>query len=559
MKTKRVHRSVVTLFLIILFVSYAAAQNPKEAWRQYKTPGEAGFSPEKLRAAKERYEKSGAAAFMVIYDGKVLVSWGDVERRFVCHSMRKSFISAMYGVQVDRGTIDLDKTLEALKIDDQTPLTKEEKQATIRDMLKARSGVYIPAAAETAGMRARRPKRGSHKPGTFWYYNNWDFNVLGTIYRGETGADIFADFKKHIGDPVGMEDFRAMDGFYYYQEEFSKHPAYHFKMSARDAARFGLLFLREGKWNRKQVISKKWIKESTASYSDAGSRSNYGYLWWISKPFADVGMYSAYGVGTQVISVLPGAGMVIVQRVNTYKGSGVGVDNTMIEMIMEAKVSEPKADPELIPLQSVPSYTYPPVIQLPPAVMDKYVRKYEMEDESVTVEKIDGDLIMVFPNTNMYRLLPLSESRFMMEDIALYAYFEFDKKGLPFRVTSHQSPRSLELYTEIIKQGAAPVLAKYKKTIEADKNAYRLDERELNYLGYQLLGIKETDHALGVFKLNAVLNPPSFRIHTALGYAYLEKGDKNKAKINFEKSLELNPNNTRVKEELKKLSGDSEE
>lgn len=556
MKAKKFNRSVVTLFLIILFVSYAAAQNPKETWRQYKTPEEAGFSSQKLQLAKERYEKSGAAAFLVVYNGNVLVSWGDVERRFICHSMRKSFISAMYGIQVDRGVIDIDKTLEALKIDDQTPLTKEEKQATIRDLLKARSGVYIPAAAETEGMRARRPKRGSHKPGTFWYYNNWDFNVLGAIYRRETGTDIFEDFKARIGDPIQMEDFQAMDGFYYYQEEYSRYPAYHFKMSARDAARFGLLFLQRGKWNGKQVISEKWVKESTASYSDAGGGSNYGYLWWISKPFADVGMYSAYGVGTQIISVLPGAGMVIVQRVNTYKGDRAGVDNTMFRMILDARVSEPKPNPEFVPLQSVPSYTYPPVIKLSSGEMDRYVREYEMEDEKVAVEKIGGDLIMVLNNNNRYRLFPLSKSRFIMEDVALYAYFEFDKKGVPFRVTSHQSEEALEMYKNIIKRGAVPVLGEYKKKIESDTGAYRFDMRELNYLGYQLLGVKETDHALEVFKYNAGLNPGSFRVYVALGYTYLEKGDKKMAKANFEKSLELNPNNTRVKEELEKLSKD---
>ena len=44
-------------------------------------------------------------------------------------------------------------------------------------------------------MRDGRPKRGSHAPGTFWYYNNWDFNVLGTVFRQLTGADIFVPIR----------------------------------------------------------------------------------------------------------------------------------------------------------------------------------------------------------------------------------------------------------------------------------------------------------------------------------------------------------------------------
>lgn len=69
-----------------------------------------------------------------------------------------------------------------LGIDDNEPrLTDEEKRATVHDLLKARSGVYHPALYETARMKEKRPPRHSHASGTFWYYNNWDFNVLGTI------------------------------------------------------------------------------------------------------------------------------------------------------------------------------------------------------------------------------------------------------------------------------------------------------------------------------------------------------------------------------------------
>ena len=67
-------------------------------------------------------------------------------------------------------------------------------------------------ACESLDMRAARPIRGSHDPGTFWYYNNWDFNVLGTIFRQETGADIFEDFKKQFAVPLQMEDFRVTLG-----------------------------------------------------------------------------------------------------------------------------------------------------------------------------------------------------------------------------------------------------------------------------------------------------------------------------------------------------------
>jgi CubicO group peptidase (beta-lactamase class C family) len=63
--------------------------------------------------------------------------------------------------------------------------------------------------------------------------------------------------------------------------EKSIHAAYHFRLSARDMARFGYLFLRGGMWNGTQVIPREWIAETTRSYSDAGNGQGYGYLWWV--------------------------------------------------------------------------------------------------------------------------------------------------------------------------------------------------------------------------------------------------------------------------------------
>ena len=89
---------------------------------------------------------------------------------------------------------DLSKTIEELSIDDYPPaLTTEEKQATVGDLIKARSGIYHAAVGESPGMKAMRPERHSHRPGTFWYYNNWDFNVKDHSYyaSGWGGHKIF--------------------------------------------------------------------------------------------------------------------------------------------------------------------------------------------------------------------------------------------------------------------------------------------------------------------------------------------------------------------------------
>jgi CubicO group peptidase (beta-lactamase class C family) len=179
----------------------------------------------------------------------------------------------------------LDASLARLGIDDVPPaLTEVEKQATVRQLLEARSGVYHPALYETEGMARRRPVRGSHAPGTFWYYNNWDFNTLGTIYERAVGKSIFAAFADEIAAKLEMQDYRLQDGRYVRGDDVSLYPAYPFHMSARDLARFGLLYARGGMWQGQQIVPAAWVRESTTAHSQTYIGSGYGYLWWTGFP-----------------------------------------------------------------------------------------------------------------------------------------------------------------------------------------------------------------------------------------------------------------------------------
>ena len=89
-------------------------------------------------------------------DGAVVAAWGDVQTRYMCHSVRKSFLSALYGVHVSQGNMDLNKTLAELNIDDRPPLTDAEKRARVVDLLASRSGVWWEMAAviEHPGVQA---------------------------------------------------------------------------------------------------------------------------------------------------------------------------------------------------------------------------------------------------------------------------------------------------------------------------------------------------------------------------------------------------------------------
>ncbi len=548
----RLRRILLSVLFIILLTSSIFSQNPQESWQQYATPEEAGFSSEKLAQAKALYDSLNAAAFLIIYDGKVLASWGDVTRRYMCHSVRKSLLSALYGIYVKDGILDLNKTLAELNIDDKDTLTETEKEATIRDLLKARSGVYHPAAYETVSMKARRPKRGSYKRDEFWYYNNWDFNALGTIFEQETGADIFVAFKNRIADPLQMEDYRLMDGYHHLEPENSSHPAYPFRMSARDLARFGLLFLRQGLWNSKQIISKEWIKESTTAYSKSDDRGGgYAYLWWISGDFKDLGMYSARGFGGHIIAAVPGANMVIVQRVDTYIGKQQGQNNRLFRIIFDAKVSNPKSNPRLISLQNTPSYQISEIIQLDSKSLDNYViNNYNQMGRPASIKKMNDELILDSPVFGKFKLVPLSKAKFVIEDFGQYLFFEFDQNEKPIRVSLHQTLAMADVYSILMEKSIEAAIEQYYK-MKDDK--INVSEFEMNYLGYQLLGMNKVKEAIEIFKLNVEAYPKSFNVYDSLGEAYMINEDDSLAVQNYKISLELNPKNTNAELMIKRI------
>jgi CubicO group peptidase (beta-lactamase class C family) len=289
---------------------------PKSPWEN-ASPNEVGWSPQKLEEARQFFQALPASSMIVVDRGRVIVEWGDPAKRIKLSSVRKSILSALYGNYVCAGRIDLNATIEQLGLVDDPPLTEEERHATLRMLLQSRSGVYHSFVGGTPEMRATNPPRGSHPPGTFWHYNNWDFNALGTAFERQSNKKIGEAFRDEIATPIQMQDFRLEDMYYVRaidkSEEFEKsiHPAYQFRLTVRDMARLGYLFLQGGDWNGTQVIPNAWVSESTRLYSDAGYGFGYGYLWWINGYNLPFNSFSAWGALGKCIAVVPERALVV--------------------------------------------------------------------------------------------------------------------------------------------------------------------------------------------------------------------------------------------------------
>jgi CubicO group peptidase (beta-lactamase class C family) len=420
---------------------------PGETWLQYVSPEDAGYSSRRLKEVQDRFRQMGSSALLVIHDGVVLLAEGQVNRRFECRSIRKSFLSALYGIHVSKGVLDLNKTLADLGIDDEPPLTEGEKEARVSDLLKSRSGVYHLAAYEDP---KEKPPRGSSKPGARWYYNNWDFNTLLTIFEQETGTCIFEEFKQQIADPLQMEEFRLRDTHYHFERDRSIHPAYLFRTSAKDMARFGLLYLRQGRWEDREIIPQSWITESTTSYSEEGE-DGYGYMWWVFdahlpelyRRYYELGAYEASGTGGQKITILPRANLVVVHLRNTYRSIGFDVKQflTLLEMILDARVGTPIANSHLIPFQDPPGWFE--TVALETSALDRYVGDYEFENGVTMAVKREGDTLLlenlpVWPTDPPTRLLPISETKFILEDVGHTVTFDLD--GSDYHVAIEATP-----------------------------------------------------------------------------------------------------------------------
>jgi CubicO group peptidase (beta-lactamase class C family) len=327
---------------------------PLEAWEGASSIEGLGWSRARVAALGASVETIGSAAFMIVTRGQVVAAWGDTTRTFWAHSIRKSFMSALIGMAVAEGKIDTAETLGDLGITEKgTTLTALELKARVIDLLQARSGVYLPAAGEIDAMRDARPARGSHAPGTFWYYNNWDFNVLGTVFRRATGEDIFEAIDRRIARPIGMQDFRAEEATYD-AEDYSAHPTYAIRVSARDLARFGHLYLHRGRWRGQTLIPAAWVDASLRSYSttgDQGSRatkSGYGYMWWIqanARAHPELGIpdgtFTASGNGGQRLTVIPQVETVVVNLMNTDEpGPRIGSNqwDTLLASVLAARI-----------------------------------------------------------------------------------------------------------------------------------------------------------------------------------------------------------------------------
>ena len=281
-------------------------------------------------------ESTGTHAFIVIKDGKLLDEryLNGYQRDSICisRSVAKSFTSALVGIAIDEGYIK--------NVDDPIvtylPELKDRgfDTITIRNLLTMGSGIryriaelpwdedalyfFYPNIRQMllTDMEVAEP------PGQAFHYTDYNVGLLAIIVERTTHRTLSEYLQEKIWKPIGME-YPATWSLDSEQDGFELS---HVALNARaiDYAKFGQLFLDKGNWNGAQVISKRWVTESTApdpndhrpweTYAEwAEAGGYYKYFWWGNS--REPGDYSFEAVGRwgQFIFVAPRANVVIVR------------------------------------------------------------------------------------------------------------------------------------------------------------------------------------------------------------------------------------------------------
>lgn len=243
-------------------------------------------------------KKRDGPAGLIIKDGYVIAKWGDTKRVDMTFSVTKSFLSTIAGLAVDKGLIENETDKANTYIWDGTFDGAHNSKITFQHLLQQNSDW----SGELWGRKdwADRPPREGNlddwknrklkEPGTQMEYNDVRVNVLAYALLQIWRKPLPQVLKNEVMDKIdasttwrwfGYDNaWTTIDGLQMKSVTGGGHSGAGLFISTEDMARFGLLFLNDGKWKAEQLVSKDWILRAKESSTP---NVNYGYMWWLNK------------------------------------------------------------------------------------------------------------------------------------------------------------------------------------------------------------------------------------------------------------------------------------
>ena len=245
-------------------------------------------------------------------------------------SITKSIVSACIGIAIAQGEIkSVNETIFQYFPEYSRYNTGMKQNITIKHLLTMSSGIQWyegdsgATNQEVTMMHSPNPveyflsQPMANPPGKVWNYNGGCTQTLAAILKKVTGEEIDSFVNKHIFLPLGITKFKwdkTKTGFYWC--------AGGIWLRSRDIAKFGLLYINDGKWNGKAVIPSSWISESLHYYfKTTYPETNYGYQFWgadvkINNELAT--LFAGQGNGGQIVLLYPKKKTVIVVTAGNF-------------------------------------------------------------------------------------------------------------------------------------------------------------------------------------------------------------------------------------------------
>lgn len=344
--------TLVCFYLFIILTAYCGSSEksktndsargegmvfPGSDW-EIKTPESQGVNSKKLNEAMEYLGAnaggSGVSEAVVIRNGYMIWKGTDIDNRHAVHSVTKTFTTTVLGLLIDDGKLALDDFAVNYmpSLDDTYPTYAKIK---FRHFASMTSGYNSIKGDQTDPRTYLIPGPPLFEPGRSFKYHDPAVHMLGYILNRISGESLGSTFKRRIADPIGMSnwdwsDYGDRDGIVFNNPAGTPGDGQGgISITARDLARFGLLYLSRGKWKAQQLISSDWIDQATINqvpvsiptkYFDL--RGRYGFMWWTNGkkadrdrpwPSAPPKTYTAYGASRNFCFVIPEWKMVIVR------------------------------------------------------------------------------------------------------------------------------------------------------------------------------------------------------------------------------------------------------